>query len=124
MIELVGDAIDEAFLNAVKGIQVKVGAKKEIKIVFTPLHGTSGYLGSKLLTDLGYDYVAVKEQMVPDGDFSTVKSPNPENASAFELAIKYAKEAHADLVIKIIILSQTANLLIAWMNLLILMPIT
>ena len=99
LIEIVGPVIDEAFLNAVKGIQVKVGAKKEIKIVFTPLHGTSGYLGSKLLTDLGYDFVAVKEQMVPDGDFSTVKSPNPENASAFELAIKYAKEAKADLVI-------------------------
>ncbi|MBO4623180.1 MAG: phospho-sugar mutase [Bacilli bacterium] len=99
LIEIVGPVIDEAYLNAVKGIQVKVGAKKEIKIVFTPLHGTSGYLGSKLLTDLGYDFVAVKEQMVPDGDFSTVKSPNPENASAFELAIKYAKEAKADLVI-------------------------
>ena len=99
LIEIVGPEVDEAFLNAVKGIQVKVGAKKEIKIVFTPLHGTSGYLGSKLLTDLGYDFVAVKEQMVPDGDFSTVKSPNPENASAFELAIKYAKDAHADLVI-------------------------
>ena len=99
LIEIVGPEVDEAFLNAVKGIQVKVGAKKEIKIVFTPLHGTSGYLGSKLLTDLGYDFVAVKEQMVPDGDFSTVKSPNPENASAFELAIKYAKDVKADLVI-------------------------
>ncbi|MBP5550619.1 MAG: phospho-sugar mutase [Bacilli bacterium] len=99
LIEIIGKEVDEAFLNAVKGIQVKAGAKKEIKIVFTPLHGTSGYLGSKLLTDLGYDFVAVKEQMVPDGDFSTVKSPNPENASAFELAIKYAKEANADLVI-------------------------
>ena len=99
LIEIVGPEVDETFLNAVKGIQVKVGAKKEIKIVFTPLHGTSGYLGSKLLTDLGYDFVAVKEQMVPDGDFSTVKSPNPENASAFELAIKYAKDVNADLVI-------------------------
>ena len=99
LIEIVGPEVDEAFLNDVKGIQVKVGAKKEIKIVFTPLHGTSGYLGSKLLTDLGYDFVAVKEQMVPDGDFSTVKSPNPENASAFELAIKYAKDVNADLVI-------------------------
>ena len=99
LIEIIGKEVDEAFLNAVKGIQVKAGAKKEIKIVFTPLHGTSGYLGSKLLTDLGYDFVAVKEQMVPDGDFSTVKSPNPENASAFELAIKYAKDAKADLVI-------------------------
>ena len=99
LIEIIGKEVDEAFLNAVKGIQVKAGAKKEIKIIFTPLHGTSGYLGSKLLTDLGYDFVAVKEQMVPDGDFSTVKSPNPENASAFELAIKYAKEANADLVI-------------------------
>ena len=99
LIEIVGPVIDEAFLNAVKGIQVKKDAKKEIKIVFTPLHGTSGYLGKKLLTDLGYDFVCVKEQMVPDGDFTTVKSPNPENASAFELAIKYAKEANADLVI-------------------------
>ena len=99
MIEIVGPTIDEAFLNAVKGIQVKVGAKKEIKIVFTPLHGTSGYLGKKLLTDLGYDFVCVEEQMVPDANFTTVKSPNPENASAFELAIKYAKKANADLVI-------------------------
>lgn len=99
MIEIVGETIDKAFLDAVKGIQVKKDAKKEIKIVFTPLHGTSGYLGKKLLTDLGYDFVCVKEQMIPDANFTTVKSPNPENASAFELAIKYAKEANADLVI-------------------------
>ena len=99
MIEIVGAKIDQAFLDAVKGIQVKKDAKKEIKIVFTPLHGTSGYLGRKLLTDLGYDFVCVEEQMIPDANFTTVKSPNPENASAFELAIRYAKKANADLVI-------------------------
>ena len=68
-------------------------------MAFTSLHGTSAYLGQRLLAELGYSFTPVKEQMVADGEFSTVKSPNPEDPRAFDLAIEYAKKDKCDIII-------------------------
>lgn len=100
LINWVNDDVSEAYLNKVKGISVHPHLRtSDFKIVFTPLHGTSAKLGSRLLRDLGYQTILVEEQMVPDGQFSTVKSPNPENLEAFSYAIKYAKQFHADICV-------------------------
>lgn len=74
--------------------------KDKLKIVYTPLHGTGNVPVMRVLNESGYKNVfAVKEQQLPDGNFSMVKSPNPEEASAFELALKLAKEKDADIVL-------------------------
>ena len=100
MIEIVGENIDRPYLDAVKSVSVVNDFnKKDFKIVFTALHGTSAYLGQKLLAEMNYNCVPVKEQMVPDSNFSTVVLPNPEDKRAFELSIKYAKEVDADVCI-------------------------
>jgi phosphoglucomutase len=99
LIEIIGKEIDEAYLKQVDTIQLNPDKEKTIDIVFTPLHGTSAIIGKKALERNGYHCIPVEEQMVPDPDFSTVKSPNPENKEAFEMAIKYGKKAKADLLI-------------------------
>lgn len=97
---IVGSAIDQEYLEKVKSVQVNPDVdKKNFKVVFTSLHGTSAYLGQKLLTEVGYNFVPVKEQMVPDCEFSTVPLPNPEDKKAFTLAIEYAKKNNADICI-------------------------
>ena len=99
LLTYIGQEIDELYLNEVKSIQINPQVKKDIKIVFTPLHGTSAELGLSLLESTGYLVYPVLEQMVHDSSFSTVKSPNPENASAFEMAIALGKKVDADLLI-------------------------
>lgn len=100
LINEVDDTVDNEYLKNVKSISVKPDLNKDnFKVVFTPLHGTSAVLGKRLLDEVGYNNVVVKEQMIADPNFSTVSSPNPENASAFDLAIKYAKQANADICI-------------------------
>lgn len=100
MIEIVSKNIDCPYLEAVKGVSVVNNFRKDdFKIVFTPLHGTSAYLGERLLREMGYNCIPVKEQMVADSNFSTVVLPNPEDKRAFELSIKYAKENDADICI-------------------------
>ena len=75
-------------------------AKKNIKVVYTPLHGTGDLVVNRLLKELGYkNIICVKEQQVVDGVFGTVKSPNPENVDAFEMALKLADEKGADVCI-------------------------
>ena len=99
-VEIVGEEIDKAYLDCVKSIQVHQEiAKDNFKVAFTSLHGTSAYLGQRLLAELGYSFTPVKEQMVADGEFSTVKSPNPEDPRAFDLAIEYAKKDKCDIII-------------------------
>ncbi len=94
------DTIDKAYLDAVKTISIyKDLDKSNFKIVFTSLHGTSALLGQRLLKEAGYKFVPVKEQMVPDSEFSTVVLPNPEDKRAFEYSIRYAKENDADICI-------------------------
>jgi len=100
MIEILDEKVDEAYLEKVKSISLHNEINKDnFKVVFTPLHGTSNVLGQKLLKEMGYNFVPVVEQTVADSNFTTVKSPNPENAEAFTLAIKYAKENNADICI-------------------------
>ena len=100
MIEIVGKKIDDEYLKCVKSVALHLDQKKDnFKVVFTSLHGTSAYLGQKLLKEVGYDFVPVKEQMVPDSEFRTVPLPNPEDKNAFTLAIKYAKKNNADICI-------------------------
>jgi len=99
LVEFLGDDMDKTYLDAVKSIAVHPELHKPLKIVFTPLHGTSGYLGPKLLSECGYDVYPVKEQLITDPYFSTLKLPNPEEKSAFAMAEKYGKEINADLLI-------------------------
>ena len=74
--------------------------KDELKIVYTPLHGTGNIPVRTILKELGFANVfVVKEQELPDGDFPTVGYPNPEAAAAYELALALAEKEHADLVL-------------------------
>ncbi len=76
-----------------------VASQKELKIVFTPIHGTGAIISVPVLRELGFQVLTVAEQDKPDGSFPTVKSPNPENAEALALAIDLAETEKADLVI-------------------------
>lgn len=96
MIQMVGDEVLDAFLDAVK-TQALYTEPSKLKIVYTPLHGTGNIPVCRILKD--YSVSVVKEQAVPDGDFSTVRSPNPEEKDALNLAIEQAKTEAADLVL-------------------------
>ncbi|MBO6115262.1 MAG: phospho-sugar mutase [Lachnospiraceae bacterium] len=102
--EIIGREIDDAYMAELKKKVIhqdcidKYG--KELKIVYTPLHGTGNIPARRILRELGFENVyVVPEQEMPDGDFPTVSYPNPEAAEAFELALKLAKERNADLVL-------------------------
>ena len=99
MIEIIGEDIDKEYLDAVDTVQLNPDIDKNVKIVFTPLHGTSAKIGLIALERNGYNVIPVTEQLVPDPNFSTVTSPNPENESAFEMAIEYGKKHKADILI-------------------------
>ena len=99
LVEFLDEEMDANYLAAVKTCTVHPTLKKPLKIVFTPLHGTSGYLGERLLKECGYDVNPVKEQMITDPYFSTVKLPNPEEKTAFELAEKLGHKINGDLLI-------------------------
>ena len=102
--ETIGQAIDDSYIEELKK-QVKhwdsIKAEGEnLKIVYTPLHGTGNIPVRRVLKELGFTHVyVVPEQELPDGDFPTVSYPNPEAAEAFALALKLAKEKDADLVL-------------------------
>jgi phosphoglucomutase len=99
LIEYIDESIDKAYLDLVKSISINPDTEKRIKIVFTPLHGTSGVLGTRLLEEEGYDVNPVPEQMINDPNFPTVKLPNPEEKGAYDLAIKLGEKINADLLI-------------------------
>ena len=100
----IGADIDDKYIAALKK-QVKHqdcidAVQKDLKIVYTPLHGTGNIPARRILRELGFENVyVVPEQELPDGEFPTVSYPNPEAAEAFELALKLAKEKDADLVL-------------------------
>ena len=96
---VIGKEIDDIYLSEVDTVQLRKDEEKKLNIVFTPLHGTSATIGYEALSRNGYNCVPVKEQMVPDPNFATVVSPNPENKEAFEYAIKLGKEVGADILI-------------------------
>lgn len=103
LIEYIGDEVDSAFLKSslqTATFNIPQEAKDKLKIVYTPLHGTSVKLIPDLLEDAGYtDVHIVAEQAVPNGNFPTVKSPNPEEPEALSMAIDLANEIQADIVI-------------------------
>lgn len=100
----IGQEIDDAFIAELKSQVLHLDAIKEqqknLKIVYTPLHGTGNIPARRVLKELGFKNVyVVKEQELPDGNFPTVSYPNPEAAEAFELGLKLAREVDADLVL-------------------------
>ncbi|MCM1028344.1 MAG: phospho-sugar mutase [Pseudoflavonifractor sp.] len=103
LITIIGDEIDRQFLEAIKGLSLSPDAIKrhsDLKIVYTPIHGTGVKLIPDSLRNYGFtNIIHVPEQDVPSGDFPTVDSPNPENPSAMAMAIAKAKETEADLVV-------------------------
>ena len=99
LIEIVDKEIDDEYIKNVKTIQVNKVKKNNIKIIYTPLHGTGCVFMEQLLKSEGYNVIPVPEQMVPDGEFSTLKLPNPEEPSAFDYSIKLGEKEHADILI-------------------------
>ncbi|MDQ1852724.1 phosphoglucomutase [Bacillus stercoris] len=102
LIKIIGEDIDKVYTEKLTSISVHPELSKEVdvKVVFTPLHGTANKPVRRGLEALGYKNVTVvKEQELPDSNFSTVKSPNPEEHAAFEYAIKLGEEQHADILI-------------------------
>ena len=104
LFEVIGKEVDDAYMAELKKQVIHMDAiqaeGKNLKIVYTPLHGTGNIPARRILKELGFENVyVVKEQELPDGDFPTVSYPNPEAAEAFELALKLAKEKDADLVL-------------------------
>jgi phosphoglucomutase len=102
LIITIGAEIDQAYIEKLRTISENpdLAQESDIKIVYTPLHGTGNKPVRNALTALGFKNVhVVKEQELPDAEFTTVKSPNPEEHAAFELAIRDGKEIGADLLI-------------------------
>ncbi|AIK38414.1 phosphoglucomutase [Bacillus pseudomycoides] len=104
LLHIIGQEVDDAYLEQLKTVIInkemvqEVG--KDLKIVFTPLHGTSNIPARRGLEAVGFtDVTVVKEQELPDPNFSTVKSPNPEEHAAFELAIRDGEKVGADVLI-------------------------
>ncbi len=102
LIQIVGEDIDKPYLDMVKTISIDpeaIAHQKDMKIVYTPIHGTGMKLIPRALKMWGFENVyTVPEQMIKDGNFPTVVSPNPENAEALTMAVNLAKEIDADLV--------------------------
>ena len=102
--EIIGKEVDDAYMAELKKLVIhqdcidKYG--KDIKVVYTPLHGTGNIPARRILREIGFEHVmVVPEQELPDGNFPTVSYPNPEAAEAFELALALAKKQDADLVL-------------------------
>jgi len=102
LIEIIGEEVDNIYLDKIHSLTLSPDAikrQKDFKIVYTPIHGTGVTLVPKALKLFGFEKVdMVDEQATPDGNFPTVKSPNPEESAALELAIKKAIDLDADLV--------------------------
>ncbi len=104
LIEVIGEAVDAEYLKEVKDVNINQKLideyGKDMKIVYTPLHGTGEMLARRALAQASFNSVQVVEaQAVPDPDFSTVKSPNPENQEAFALAEELGRKVDADVLV-------------------------
>lgn len=103
-IVLIGKNIDDIYIESIKTLTINTNQIQEVannyRIVYTPLHGTGNKPVRRILKETGFNSVlVVKEQELPDADFPTVKLPNPEEKSAFEMAIRLAKKENADLIL-------------------------
>lgn len=104
LITIIGEEVDNAYLKELKSVTINQKLIDEmggdLKLIYTPLHGTGKMLGEKALKQAGFkQFMLVPEQAVADPDFTTVKSPNPEEHSAFEYAIRLGEKENADLLI-------------------------
>jgi phosphoglucomutase len=104
LIEIIGKEIDDAYINAVKSscINPELCKKygKDIRMIYTPIHGTGNKPVRRVLEEIGFENVlVVKEQELPDSDFTTVKYPNPEEKAVFNIAIQMAKKEDVELII-------------------------
>jgi phosphoglucomutase len=102
-IEMVGKEIDDAYIDKIVGLSLSpevIKRQHQLKIVYTPLHGSGITLVPMVLKKFGFsNVIGVPEQNIPDGNFPTIHSPNPEESAALELAIKKAEETAADIVL-------------------------
>jgi phosphoglucomutase len=102
LIEIIGEEIDKAFIDSIKTLSLSPDAIKrnsDLKIVYTPIHGTGVKLIPRALKEYGFtNVIPVEEQYVISGDFPTVVSPNPEEPAALDMAVKKAKATNADIV--------------------------
>jgi phosphoglucomutase len=101
-VQKLGSEVDAAYMERVESLILNkelVRAAKDLRIVFTPLHGTGGVIIKPMLERLGFNFAVVEEQDRFDGNFPTVASPNPENAAALQLGVELAKKNGADLVV-------------------------
>ncbi len=102
LIEIIGAEVDELYLNKIAKLSVSpevIARQKDLKIVYTPIHGTGVELVPAVLKKFGFENIhLVEEQATPDGNFPTVVYPNPEEAEALSIGLKQAKEIDADLV--------------------------
>ncbi|MCF1684375.1 phospho-sugar mutase [Tetragenococcus halophilus] len=104
LITMIGEDIDQAYLSELQAVTIDQDVidqmGDQLKLIFTPLHGTGKMLGEKALRQAGFkEFMVEPEQAVADPDFSTVKSPNPEESSAFEYSMRLGKKENADLLI-------------------------
>ena len=96
LLEYIGEEVDKAYIEEVKGLTIRTELVKEkakdLKVIYTPIHGSGNMPVRRVLNELGYENVeVVKEQELPDGNFPTASYPNPENPQVFELALDMAK---------------------------------
>lgn len=99
----IGEEVDKAYIDEVKGLTIRTDLVKEsakdLKVIFTPIHGSGNMPVRRVLKELGYENVAVvKEQEMPDGNFPTASYPNPENPDVFKLALEMAKDQNPDII--------------------------
>ena len=103
LLEYIGEDVDKAYLEEVKGLTIRTELVKEhakdLKVIYTPIHGSGNMPVRRVLKELGYENVeVVKEQEMPDGNFPTASYPNPENPQVFELALEMAKTNTPDII--------------------------
>ena len=99
LLKILGSDVDDAFAKEAESVQLFPNDEKRIKLVYTPLHGTGAEMAMRILKDTGYNCEFVKEQMIHDPLFKTVKLPNPEDPNAFQLSESLGRKIKADLLI-------------------------
>jgi len=102
LLEYLGSDMDDAYVEATKAVSIRPELLREkgssVSVVFTPLHGTGAMMVERVLGELGVEVTSVPEQREPDGEFPTVEFPNPEEASAMQMALELGKKRNADIV--------------------------
>ncbi len=99
LVEIIGKEIDQPYYEEVLGLRFDKSTDKNIKVIYTPQHGTGNIPVRQVLSKAGYDVSPVEAQCTPDTEFSATKNPNPEAVEAYELAIELMKEKKADIAI-------------------------